>query len=69
MKKAETKIENENRSEYVDYKDVATLKKHINPHARIMGRKRTGTSSKYQRSIALAIKRARYMGLLPYISR
>jgi small subunit ribosomal protein S18 len=69
MKKAETKIENENHSEYVDYKDVATLKKHINPHARIMGRKRTGTGAKYQRSIALAIKRARYMGLLPYISR
>ena len=69
MKKAEIKKETENHSEYVDYKDVATLKKHINPHARIMGRKRTGTSARHQRSIALAIKRARYMGLLPYISR
>lgn len=69
MKKIEPKNETENPSDYVDYKDVPTLKKHINPHARIMSRKRTGTSARYQRSIALAIKRARYMGLLPYISR
>lgn len=67
MKTVETN--NENRNDHVDYKDVATLKKHITPHARIMGRKRTGASAKYQRAIALAIKRARYMGFLPYLTR
>jgi small subunit ribosomal protein S18 len=69
MKKVEIKNETINHSEYVDYKDVATLKKHINPHARIMSRKRTGTSARHQRSLALAIKRARFLGLLPFLSR
>lgn len=59
----------ENNIEYIDYKDVDTLKKFLTPHARIQGRKRTGTSSKFQRELATAIKRARFMGLLPYISR
>lgn len=59
----------ENKVEYVDYKDVETLKKFLTPHARIQSRKRSGAPSKNQRQIALAIKRARFMGLLPYISR
>ncbi len=67
MKKEENT--NEKRVFYIDYKDVATLKKHLTPHARIMSRKRTGTSAKEQRSLALAIKRARFMGFLPYVSR
>lgn len=65
MKKEET----QNNMYYIDYKDVATLKRHLTPHARIMGRKRTGTTAKEQRAVALAIKRARFMGFLPYISR
>ncbi len=67
MKKQDTK--SDLRSHYIDYKDVATLKKHLTPHARIMSRKRTGTSAKHQRALALAIKRARFMGFLPYITR
>ncbi|MDQ3089983.1 MAG: 30S ribosomal protein S18 [bacterium] len=67
MKKIETK--SDERGHSIDYKDVATLKKHLTPHARIMSRKRTGVSAKYQRSLALAIKRARFMGFLPYLSR
>lgn len=55
--------------EYIDYKDIDTLKKFLTPHARIQGKKRTGTSAKNQRALALAIKRARFLGLLPYVSR
>ncbi|MEM9337015.1 MAG: 30S ribosomal protein S18 [Patescibacteria group bacterium] len=52
---------------HVDYKDVTRLKNHINPHARMMSRRRTGFSAKQQRDFARAIKRARFMALLPYI--
>lgn len=53
---------------YVDYKDVAYLRQFMNPHAKILGKKRTGISAGKQREISLAIKRARYMALLPYLS-
>ena len=52
---------------YVDYKDVAYLRQFTDPHARVLSKKRTGVSSERQREIALAIKRARYMALLPYL--
>ena len=58
-----------NNIKHIDYKDVEVLKKFINPHARMMGKKRTGVSSKSQRQLAMAIKRARFMALLPYVSR
>lgn len=58
-----------NDIEHVDYKDVETLKKFLTTHARIQSRKRSGVSSKLQREISLAIKRARFLGLLPYVSR
>lgn len=54
---------------HFDYKDVELLKKFVNPYARIQSRRRTGLSAKKQRELAEAIKRARFMGLLPYISR
>lgn len=54
---------------YIDYKDVELLKKFINPHGRILSKKRSGTASGHQRSLAEAVKRARFMGLLPYVSR
>ncbi len=57
----------QNGIKHVDYKDIELLKKFLTPNARIMGRRRTGTSAKMQRKLARAIKRARYMGLLPYI--
>ncbi len=53
----------------IDYKDVDILKKFLNPHARIVSKKRSGVSSKYQRQLAEAVKRARFLGLLPYIAR
>ncbi len=53
----------------IDYKDVETLKKFINPHGKIMASRRTGLSAANQRAVAQAIKRARFMALLPYIIR
>ena len=52
-----------------DYKDVDVLKKFINPNGRMLSRKRTGTVAKNQRTVSLAIKRARFMGLLPFIAQ
>lgn len=59
----------QNNIKYIDYKDTEILKKFINPHGRMIARKRTGISAKYQRQLANAIKRARFMGLLPYVAR
>ena len=53
---------------FIDYKDVAYLKQFISPHAKILAKKRTGIPAAKQREIAEAIKRARYMALLPYIA-
>ncbi len=58
----------QNGIKHIDYKDTDLLKKFINPHARILGKKRTGVSAEFQKKLATAIKRARFMGLLPYIS-
>ena len=54
------------RPMYVDYKDVELLKKLINRHGRIVGRRKTGCSAVSQHAVSLAIKRARFMGLLSY---
>ncbi len=59
----------ENNIKHIDYKDVDLLKKFLNPHARIISRKRTGVTAKHQRNLATAVKRARFMGLLPFVSR
>ena len=56
-----------NKIDYIDYKDVELLKKFISPNGKITPRRVTGTSAKYQRMLATAIKRARQMALLPYI--
>jgi small subunit ribosomal protein S18 len=53
---------------FIDYKDVAYLKQFINPHAKILPKKRTGIPAGKQRDITEAIKRARYMALLPYVA-
>ncbi len=53
---------------FVDYKDIPYLRQFTNTHAKILGKKRTGMTSMKQREIANAIKRARYMGLLPYLA-
>jgi small subunit ribosomal protein S18 len=54
---------------YVDYKDIELLKKFLNPHGRLLSRKRTGVSADAQRKLATAVKRARFMALLPYVLR
>ena len=59
----------QNNIQHIDYKDLDLLKKFINPHARIMGSKKTSVSARSQRQLAEAIKRARFMGLLPYLTR
>lgn len=53
---------------YVDWKDVDQLRRMLSPNGKILGRKRLSASAREQRMIAQAIKRARYMGLLPYTS-
>jgi len=53
----------------IDYKDIETLKKFLNPHGKIMSRRRTKLSAGNQRALAEAVKRARFMALLPYIVR
>lgn len=50
----------------LDYKDVEMLKKYISERGRIVPRRITGITAKRQRELSLAIKRARYVGLLPY---
>ena len=59
----------QNHIKHIDYKDVDILKKFLNPHARMISRKRTGVSAKHQRQVAHAVKHARFMGLLPFVSR
>jgi small subunit ribosomal protein S18 len=54
------------RPMYVDYKDVDLLKKLINRHGRIVGRRKTGCTAASQHAVTRAIKRARFMALLPY---
>lgn len=59
----------QNNIKHVDYKDVELLKKFLGPQANLLPRKRTFISAKFQRKLALAVKRARYMALLPYVAR
>ena len=53
----------------IDYKDTETIKKFLNPHGKIMPRRRTGLSAAGQRALSEAVKRARFMALLPFIVR
>lgn len=52
--------------EQIDYKDLATLKAYVTETGKIVPSRITGTRSFYQRQLAVAIKRARYLALLPY---
>lgn len=54
--------------QHYDFKDVARLRAHLNPHARIYSRKRTAHSAHEQRAFAQAVKRARFMALVPYVA-
>ena len=54
--------------EQVDYKDVDRLKKYVSERGKIIPRRVTGTCARHQRQLTIAIKRARHLALLPYIS-
>jgi small subunit ribosomal protein S18 len=53
---------------YIDYKDEKFLVKFVNEQGKILPRRLTGTSLKYQRKVGQAIKRARHIGLMPYVT-
>jgi small subunit ribosomal protein S18 len=55
------------RPAFVDYKDVSTLKKMSTGHGKMLSRKRTGNCAAFQRAVQDAVKRARFMALMPYI--
>jgi len=58
----------QDKIEHIDYKDTARLRKLTTERAKILPRRISGTCAKHQRQLTVAIKRARYMALLPYIS-
>ena len=53
---------------YIDYKDPEFLKKFLNEQGKILPRRITGTSLKFQRKVAQAVKKARHLALLPYVT-
>lgn len=53
---------------YVDYKDMKTLRSMVNREGQLLSRRRTGNCAKYQRAVRRAVLRARFIGLLPYVS-
>ena len=57
----------QNHIEHIDFKDVDLLRKFVTDRGKILPRRVTGTSAKYQRKLAIAIKRARHMAILPFV--
>ncbi|ATA72126.1 MULTISPECIES: 30S ribosomal protein S18 [Capnocytophaga] len=53
---------------YIDYKDADFLLKFVNEQGKLLPRRLTGTSLKYQRKVATAVKRARHLALMPYVA-
>lgn len=51
----------------IDYRDLGQLNRFVSQQGKLHGRKRNGVSAYYQRQVALAVKRARYLALLPYV--
>ena len=56
------------RIKFIDYPDPEFLKKFLNEQGKILPRRITGTSVKFQRKVATAVKRARHLALLPYVT-
>ncbi|MGB6839217.1 MAG: 30S ribosomal protein S18 [Microgenomates group bacterium] len=52
-----------------NYKDFETLRKHLTDRSKIIGQIRTGLCAKHQRRLSIAVKRARHLGLLPFVTR
>lgn len=61
-------MERKSNIQQFDYKDVLRIEANLNPHARMMSRKRTSLSAKEQRDFSRAVKRARFMALVPYVN-
>lgn len=57
-----------NGIKYIDYKDANFLLKFVNEQGKILPRRLTGTSVKFQKKVSQAVKRARHIGLLPYVT-
>ena len=57
-----------NRIKFIDYKDPNFLLKFVNEQGKILPRRLTGNSAKFQRKVANAIKKARHLALLPYVT-
>lgn len=55
------------RPAFVDYKDVSSMKKMLSGQGKMYSRKRSGLCATYQRAVTAAVKRARFIGLLPYV--
>ena len=53
---------------YVDYKDAEFLKKFLNEQGKLLPRRLTGTSQKYQKTVATAVMRARHLAMLPFVT-
>ena len=53
---------------YVDYKDAEFLKKFLNEQGKLLPRRLTGTSQQYQKKVATAVKRARHLAMLPFVT-
>ena len=51
----------------IDYKDIDTLRRFVSERGKISPRRNTGTTAKYQRLVATAVKRARHLGMLPFV--
>lgn len=51
----------------VDYKDAAKLRQYVSERGKIEPRRKTGTCAKHQRAVAIAVKRARHLALIPYV--
>jgi small subunit ribosomal protein S18 len=58
----------EPRPAFIDYKDVVGLKRFLTSQGKLQSRKRTGLGAAMQHALAAAVKRARFMGLLPYVA-
>ncbi len=65
---AKVVFKSSNGTTFCDYKNAEELRRYLTPNGKIQSRKKTGLTARDQRVLAQAIKRARYMGLLPYTS-
>jgi small subunit ribosomal protein S18 len=59
----------QNKDAILDYKNTKLLQRFVSSFGKIVPRKKSGVSSKHQRQLAIEIKRARFMGLLPYVQK